>query len=158
MNMTNEELERLRDYKGKVYTQDQLDDIVETSKRNYMEKVSKTHVVKTDYDMLLTEKQSLEGDIYKNSVKDNFLKRNGREDAFEDFFKVEGDNFKDLDSKKIDKFMDKVSADKQYYFSKHETSVTEHDEQLLGSMLSANGNMGNDNRDLHPGTIYKKNG
>lgn len=74
--------------KKKVYFQDDVDNIVMKKENSLKEKFSKTHISKTDYDLLSSEHNNLVKEVRTNKFKDEFIKNGGIEKYFDQYMKL----------------------------------------------------------------------
>lgn len=144
----------------KVYTQEDLDNIVSKSKENLENKYSKTHIPMGEYEALKNENLQFKASAKKNEFKEVFIKNNGNPSAFDDFYGVEKDNISKIADGGTDNYFKEISAKKSFYFNngnqvqQGQSQLSETEDALIKAAL---GN-GTTNNELFGDTIYSKPG
>lgn len=90
-NGVNEELATKITNENKLYSQSDLDNIVNKSKENYSKKVEKDYISRADFEKLQGEYNTLKTEKTISNLKSDYLRNGGIEPYFEDFLKLHGD-------------------------------------------------------------------
>lgn len=144
----------------KIYTQEDLDNIVAKAKENMRVKFERDFIPKTEYDALTNKHNELLSSGKKQQIKNEFLKRNGNDDAFEDFYNVSKEHLNNTDEKDLDKTFESLSTEKKWAFNQEDKSAQQFNanqsftDPIINEM---NGGTGVKNDELYEGTIYKIN-
>ncbi|MGL5204852.1 MAG: hypothetical protein ACRC63_01220 [Metamycoplasmataceae bacterium] len=143
---------------NKTYTQEDLDNIVSKAKANWQAKVERDYMPKTEYEILNHKHNELLSSVSKNTMKTEFLKRNGNEEAFEDFYNLSKEHLSSVDEKDLDKAFEDLSKTKTWAFNKEATKeeaplTKNSNDPIVKQMLGKDDTTLND--ELYEGTIYK---
>lgn len=90
-NGVSEELATKITSENKMYSQSDLDNIVNKSKENYSKKVEKDFVSRSDFEKLQNEYNTLKTNETINNLRNDYLRNGGIEPYFNDFLKLHGD-------------------------------------------------------------------
>lgn len=138
--------------KKKVYFQENLDDIVETSKKNIENKIKDKFIPREEYEALNSNYNNLNKQVKANEIKQSYMKIGGKEgNEFDSFLKLNEDLY-EIDNEQLEKRLSEKANQFDWAFHKNEERPSIHNEQSILQSLKDG-----DNGDLVEGTLYKKN-
>lgn len=119
---------------NKIYSQAQVDDIANAARETTAKKIESEYQAKIS--LLEKDYNTLQNNVRQKEIKETYLKNGGRNEFFDDFVKVNGDNLKDTTT--IENAMYKSSwcfGEKRINEIKSNNNVNPLSEKALDSLL-----------------------
>lgn len=138
----------------KIYTQEDMDNIVSKVKSKQEAKYEKTHISLTEYNKLQEQYNQLLEQNKVNNFKEQYMNHGGNPEAYNDFI-ASNKEIVSLEGEKLEAEFVKLRESKPFYFNSkqppHENQVTAPSDNDIVKELYQE-----DNSHLIEGTIYKK--
>lgn len=108
LGYTNEQATKIAT-KDKIYFQNDVDNITSKVKETMTKNFEKSHISKSDYDLLQSDYSNLVKEVKGNAIKSAFTKMGGNEKYYDDFLKINDDLYKIEDNNLDNVLKDKLS-------------------------------------------------
>lgn len=113
--MEEQNLEKV--VEAKSYSQEEYDNAIAGTKKRMEKKIEKEYVSREEYDELASKYNDLQVKSKTPHIKDMYMKNGGREDAFNDYVKLNSNLFEAKNDEELSKMINDTKQKSGYMFN-----------------------------------------